>query len=370
MYIHIFARSCASRDPTCSLKNFALNGAIGMVTTSAEDGRVTVILVVAHSDLFKAHPRGVKVKVSNCKELSPSEKAAIDPMTIVQAYVKYEQAMENHPDPARAEAHRRMNKQRRDNPAKFKATLEARKSHPNFQAMLAKKTKEERDRLEEFHDFLASAVPGDLQALWDMAIPRNACVEAPNAAASSLQIGQRVVTVGLSSQWLNGATCSVASSLDTTTGRHLVRVHAPPEVVRRSKGAVRLKPENLETTAWTRPRVDPTAQWLDEYGWVCSKSIDYGVQCPKSHDLSPMEGCSARSGMCSVCDESDAQDIWSCCGGCCYSVCAPCRTLFQKQRGTNLRPLEDATDHSNDFPMLVCGQYGHYTCGISLLSVV
>lgn len=357
-YIDIFARSCASCDSAGSLKNFALNGAIGMVTTSAEDGRVTVVLVVAHPDLFKAYPRGVKVKVSSCKELSPREKATVNPMMIVKAYAKYEQAMENHPDPATAEAHRFMNKHRRD-PARFKATIEARKSHPNFQGMLAKKTKEERDHFEVFTEFVASAAPGDLQALLDISKPSNACVEPPNVAASSLQTGQRVVTVGLASQWLNGATCSVASSLDATTGRHLVRVHAPPDAVRRSKGVVSLKPENLEYTAWSRPRVDPSVQWLDEYGWVCSKSIDYGAECPKSHDLIPMEGCSARRGVCSVCDESDAQDAWSCCGGCCYSVCAPCRTLFLQQRGMKLRPVDDATDHSNDFPMLVCGQHGH-----------
>ncbi len=66
--------SCGSRNSVCSLKNLALNGATGMVRTSAEDGRVTVILIVAHPDLFKAYPRGVKVKAFNCEELEQSKK--------------------------------------------------------------------------------------------------------------------------------------------------------------------------------------------------------------------------------------------------------------------------------------------------------
>jgi hypothetical protein len=334
-----------------------------MVRTSAEDGRVTVGLVVAHPDLFKAYPMGVKVKAKiNCIELSASEKAKIDPMMIVQAYTKYDQAMQNHPDEATAEAHRLMSKRAID-PSQFKATLEARRSHPNFQGMVAKMTKEERDRYEKFNEFVASASPDDLQALLGkmgmLPSPTNGSGEPATAAASSLQTGQRVLTVGLSSQWLNGATCSVVSSLDASTGRYLVRVHAPPAAVKRSKGAALLKPQNLECIEWSRPRVDPSAQWLDEYGWVCSKSIDYGAQCPKSHDLVPMEECSARSGVCSVCDESDASNVWSCCGGCCYSVCAPCRTLLLQQRDIKLRPLDDAADHSNGFPMLVCGHCSH-----------
>jgi hypothetical protein len=342
-----------------------------MVRTSAEDGRVTVILVIAHVDLFKAYPRGVKVKICNCKQLTPSEKAKINQMMIVEASLKYDEAMENHPDPTVAEAHRIMNKRAKD-PAHFIASLEARKSHPNFQAMVEQMgTEEERER---FNKFVASAGSGDLQGMMSkLKWPAKKCDEP--AVASTLQTGQRVVAVGLASQWLNGATCSVTSRLDPSTGRCIVRVHAPPDAVRRSKGFASLKPHNLESVAFSRPRVDPSSQWLDEYGWVCSKSIDYGVQCPKSHDLVAHDSCSAKSGVCSVCDDADAPDVWSCCGGCCYCVCAPCRKLFLQQRDTTLRHADVGADCSSDFPMLVCEHSGHqrslmYVCVCACMCVL
>jgi hypothetical protein len=358
------AMSCWSRDIACSLKNLALNGATGSVRTSAEDGRVTVVLIVAHPDLLKAYPRGVKVKVSNCKELDQSEKADVNPKMIFEALMKHDKAMETHPDPAVAHAHQVMNAQAKD-PSLFKATLAARRSNPNVQAMLAKLgSQEERDRFEKIVEMALSSTPDDLQALMDrIHLPSNGCVQLAAASSSNLQTGQRAVALGLSSQWLNGATCCVARTPDAVSGRCLVRVLAPPDAVKRSKGAVLLKPENLQPVAWSRPRIDQSAQWLDEHGWVCSKAIDYGATCPKSHDLVPMDGFSQQSGLCSACGESEVADVWSCCGGCSYRVCGACRALFLQQRGLTSSPHDDANDRSTDFPMLVSDARGcQYWC--------
>ena len=360
--------NCWSRDTVCSLKNLALNGATGLVRTSAEDGRVTVVLIVAHPDLFKAYPRGVKVKVSNCKELEQGEKAKINPMMICEALMKHDKAMETHPDPEVARAHQIMNAQAKDS-SLFKATLAARKSHPNFQAMLAKMGPEERARYEKNVERVLSSTPDDLQALMDqIQSPSNGCVPPAAASSSTLPTGQRAVAVGLSSQWLNGATCCVTSAADAVSGRYRVRVLAPPDAVRRSKGAALLKPENLQCVAWSRPRVDQSAQWLDEHGWVCSKAIDYGATCPKSHDLVPIDGGSMQSGMCSACDESEAADVWPCCGGCSYRVCGACRAMFLQKRDLTFSPHDDANDCSTDFPMLVSYIHGRQYLRASAVS--
>lgn len=55
----------------------------------------------------------------------------------------------------------------------------------------------------------------------------------PTSIASStrLAVGQPVRLFGLSSEWLNGAQGVVASPLDASTGRYLVKIHAPKDVV-------------------------------------------------------------------------------------------------------------------------------------------
>ncbi len=250
----------------------------------------------------------------------------------------------------RAAAHRFMQGNMKD-PAFAKALRSARKSHPNNRAMVANLGLSESAYAEMEQKVEQMMSEG---ALDDLLHPKA-------ADASALVWGQRVVTVGLSSDWLNGATCSVTKTLDSSSGRYLVRVHAPPEAVRKCGGSALLKRENLECQALSKPRVDPASQWLDEFGWVCSKSINYGQQCPKSHDVVCKDASRSDGCVCSVCDESEAPDVWSCCGGCSYSVCIGCRNvLLQQDAGRAIPPSLSCSTNSHEFPVLVsCLQLIH-----------
>jgi hypothetical protein len=53
--------------------------------SSAEDGRVTVALVLALDDLMAVYPVGLKVKVTSCRLLSPEERAAVPPSKLSDA---------------------------------------------------------------------------------------------------------------------------------------------------------------------------------------------------------------------------------------------------------------------------------------------
>jgi hypothetical protein len=279
--------------------------------SSAENGRVTVSLVIAPDAMIAAYPVGLKVKVSCCEVLT------FDTM---------------------------------NDPAFMEALGHARKSHPIYKARMS---------------FLAQSMNGisasDLEQKMDEDILKDLFSANSTAKSSAPQLswGQRVVTIGLSTDWLNGATCSVASALDLASGRYTLRVLAPPESVKKCNGMVRVKHENLKCQTWSRPHVDPATQWIDEFGWICNKNVNYSQHCPRSHDM--VAACDlAVSGECSVCDESDAHGIWTCCGGCGFKVCFSCRTSLSQQHEKNpLVPASVANAGSvlgtspDDFPMLV-----------------
>ena len=249
-----------------------------------------------------------------------------------------------HRDPAKAAAYRMMEEQRRD-PVFAKALRNARRSHPNYIAMVAgykrlgltddSIAEWERREEEEIEQRAAAAVADD-----------------DAADVATLPWGQRVVTVGLSTQWLNGATCSVASACDGS-GRYSLRVHDPPEAVRKCGGAARVKRENLVCQTFIKPRVDAAANWVDEFGWVYSKAVKLGQQCPRSHDVVCQDAAAPQIGACSVCDEAEARDVWSCCGGCGYSVCGECRRVLKQQQAGDAAPLSAANVNAHEFPMLV-----------------
>jgi hypothetical protein len=252
----------------------------------------------------------------------------------------------------KAQVYRIMEEQMRD-PVFAKSLRSARKSHPNFLAMVANLGLSDSDvaqweRIMD-EDFSENA--------------RAAALSAKDAAIATLEWGQRVVAVGLSTEWLNGATCSVASAYDSASGRYILRVHDPPETVRKCGGVARLKRENLECQTWSRPRVDAASHWVDEFGWVCCKSIKYGQQCPRSHDVVCKDATRPESGVCSVCDEHEASDVWSCCGGCGYNVCVRCRAELMHHHANDLVPPPATTANERDFPMLVsCGVPNHVFC--------
>ena len=56
------------------------------------------------------------------------------------------------------------------------------------------------------------------------------CQSAAPSLSLGLSIGQPVRLFGLSTDWLNGAQGVIASPLDATTCRYLVKIHAPKEV--------------------------------------------------------------------------------------------------------------------------------------------
>jgi hypothetical protein len=230
-------------------------------------------------------------------------------------------------------------------PAFAKAVRNARKSHPNYVAMVARLGLSEKD-------------VADWERNMDEDIARRAAARASARADSqtdeaTLQWGQRVVTVGLSTEWLNGATCSVAGAYDASSGRYVLRVHGPPEAVRKCGGMALLKRDNLVCETWSKPRVDPTTHWVDEFGWVCSKAVKYGQQCPRSHEVVCNGATGPQIGACSVCDEAEAPDVLSCCGGCGYCVCIECRDVLMQQQASNTSPSSAAIANSDEFPMLV-----------------
>jgi hypothetical protein len=226
-------------------------------------------------------------------------------------------------------------------PVFAKAVRNARKSHPNFIAMVARRG-------------LTDGMIAEWERRMDEEIAQRVqAVDDDRGDAATLPLGQRVVTVGLSTEWLNGATCSVASVCDAGSGRYTLRVHDPPEAVRKCGGAARLKRENLVSQTFIKPRVDPARNWVDEFGWVCSKAVKHGEQCPRSHDVVCQHAAAPQIGACSVCDEAEARDVWSCYGGCGYNVCGECRHVLKQQQSSDAVPLSAANVNAHEFPMLV-----------------
>jgi hypothetical protein len=56
------------------------------------------------------------------------------------------------------------------------------------------------------------------------------CTPATASSSAPLAIGRPVTLFGLSTEWLNGAHGVIASALDASTGRYLVKIHSPKDV--------------------------------------------------------------------------------------------------------------------------------------------
>jgi hypothetical protein len=93
--------------------------------------------------------------------------------------------------------------------------------------------------------------------------------------------------------------------------------------------------------AHAAPAVNVAFEWLDEFGCICPKAVDYASQCPKGHALVPFTGgdggASAQPLMCRVCHthaESEQAPQWLVCSttGCCagYAVCNCCVRALQQ----------------------------------------
>jgi hypothetical protein len=100
------------------------------------------------------------------------------------------------------------------------------------------------------------------------------------------------------------------------------------------------------------PAINFASEWLDEYGCVCPKAVDYTTQCPKGHALVRYTdgGCNApaQSLLCRVCHTftglNDASQ-WLVCSaaGCCagYAVCDCCVHELRKQAPASAAGSDD-----------------------------
>jgi len=96
-----------------------------------------------------------------------------------------------------------------------------------------------------------------------------------------------------------------------------------------------------DAAAHAAPALNVAYEWLDEFGCICPKTVDYASQCPKGHALVPFPGgdggASAQRLMCRVCHthaESEQAPLWLVCSatGCCagYAVCDCCVRALQQ----------------------------------------
>ncbi len=79
------------------------------------------------------------------------------------------------------------------------------------------------------------------------------------------------------------------------------------------------------------PAINLATEWLDEYGDVCPKNVDYATQCPKGHALILCAGSDSAILICRVCHRCMQREQplqWLVCGlaGSCegYAVCDDC----------------------------------------------
>jgi hypothetical protein len=116
-----------------------------------------------------------------------------------------------------------------------------------------------------------------------------------------------------------------------------------------------------EALSHLRPSSSSPSYWLDELGHSCPKTVDYGTQCPKGHDLVAFSGrglggeVSAHGLMCRTCHSQTEQEhasSWLVCSraGCCatYAVCERCVGELVQPRSENI-----GDGFGNDFPRLV-----------------
>jgi hypothetical protein len=57
--------------------------------SSAEDGRVTVALMIAPEEMITAYPAGLKIKITSCRVLSTVEQAAVPLSKVVEATSRF-----------------------------------------------------------------------------------------------------------------------------------------------------------------------------------------------------------------------------------------------------------------------------------------
>ncbi len=143
---------------------------------------------------------------------------------------------------------------------------------------------------------VVKSIPESLSSAHSPASPAAAAPDpqiASPPSPSSLAIGQPVRLSGLSTEWLNGAHGVIASALDASTGRCLVKIHAPKEAVAKCnvrrpaaswfaaarlipailcplylQGEAKLKPENLEPIA-RASNVAPVSDVAKHYARCC-----------------------------------------------------------------------------------------------------
>jgi hypothetical protein len=94
-------------------------------------------------------------------------------------------------------------------------------------------------------------------------------------------------------------------------------------------------------------------EWLDELGFVCPKSVDYGTQCPKGHFLvafptgegKALSHCRTMRQclICRICHahtEPEHASRWLVCSmtGCCstYAVCHCCASELKQPRSARI----------------------------------
>ena len=104
------------------------------------------------------------------------------------------------------------------------------------------------------------------------------------------------------------------------------------------------------------PAINLATEWLDEYGDVCPKNVDYATQCPKGHALAPCAGGGGGGAdlicrVCHGCRQREHALQWRVCSvvGCCrgYVVCDACVIT--------LGSAPAAGAGSDDFPSVVRG---------------
>jgi hypothetical protein len=80
-------------------------------------------------------------------------------------------------------------------------------------------------------DSVSQSLPDAVSATHAPATQASSPLPTSMASSTRLAVGQPVRLFGLSTEWLNGAQGVVASPLDASTGRYLVKIHAPKDVV-------------------------------------------------------------------------------------------------------------------------------------------
>ena len=162
------------------------------------------------------------------------------------------------------------------------------------------------------------------------------CTPPPSPPSTSLdavaaQEGSRVLIDGLqAAPEMNGRTGVICGAFDIDSGRWTVEIY-PVGTLPACRGTFR--PANLRLI----PPHNFGTEWLDEFGQVWPKNVDFSRRCAKGHALSQRDACDERGRgrlMCRLCHcfsqgDSDDAACWlmcsvdaNCCGA--YAVCHNC----------------------------------------------